>query len=81
MLGVVAVDRSLGELVTETPVVTGVELWVTMGDVCPVFPGVESGEGVEVRASDVAEGVLLTLVADGVVAKLGEDVPWEAVCV
>lgn len=74
MLSIITVDISFGDGVTETPVTAGVELGVTMGDMLPVFPGVESVEDGLGSTSDVAWGVLPTLEADWVVVSSSEGV-------
>lgn len=72
-MGVVTVDRTFAELVTEMSVMTDVELRETVGDLVPVLSKVESVETDAVGISDVVGFVWITLEVGRLVVSFGDD--------
>lgn len=72
-MGVVTVDRTFAELVTEMSVMTDVELREAVGDLVPVLRKVESVETDAVGISDVVGFVWITLEVGRLVVSFGDD--------
>lgn len=72
-MGVVTVDRTFAELVTEMSVMTDVELRETVGDLVPVLSKVESVETDAVGISDVVGFVWIMLEVGRLVVSFGDD--------
>lgn len=70
----VTVDRTFAELVTEL-VITDVELRETVGDLVPVFFGLETVETDFVGISDVVGFVWIMLEVDRLLVSFGDDGP------
>lgn len=72
-MGVVTIDRTFAELVTEMSVMTDVEFRETVGDLVPVLPKVESVETDAVGISDVVGFVWIMLEVGRLVVSFGDD--------